>query len=319
MELVELKPIYDKTSYWRDVLDSIRQYFWETLYKPLVEIFQEGAGIRFNSKAALKRALARGSVNYVDGYFSGVFNASISKDLRSLGAEWNRQRKAFKLGWGDIPLDIRTSISVGVLKTDETMRKFYKKLEDMSEKVDDAKFTVNLNKTFKDMDIQFLKSAGNVLAVNPDISPAMKKAMQTEYEEDMSTYITGWKKEEIVKLRKRVEQAVFDGFRADKIKDTLQSQFGQASRKAKFLARQETSLLVSKYRQLRYEEVGVQRYKWSTSHDPRVRQDHKDLNGRIFRFDDPPVVDRATGKKANPGEDFNCRCVAIPILVESTV
>jgi uncharacterized protein with gpF-like domain len=38
------------------------------------------------------------------------------------------------------------------------------------------------------------------------------------------------------------------------------------------------------------------------------------MNGKIFSFDNPPVVDKKTGRKANHSEDYNCRCVAIPAL-----
>jgi uncharacterized protein with gpF-like domain len=38
------------------------------------------------------------------------------------------------------------------------------------------------------------------------------------------------------------------------------------------------------------------------------------LNGHIYSFDDPPVTCQATQAHNNPGEDFRCRCVAIPIL-----
>ena len=72
--------------------------------------------------------------------------------------------------------------------------------------------------------------------------------------------------------------------------------------------------MVSKYRQIRYEDVGIRRYMWSTSGDVRVRHDHKELNGKIFYFDNPPITDKATGARNNPGEDFGCRCVAIPVM-----
>ncbi|GAG93926.1 unnamed protein product, partial [marine sediment metagenome] len=71
---------------------------------------------------------------------------------------------------------------------------------------------------------------------------------------------------------------------------------------------------VSEYKQQRYLDIGITKYEWSTSNDERVRDDHKQLDGKIFSFKTPPVVDRRTGRRANPAEDFGCRCVAIPIL-----
>jgi SPP1 gp7 family putative phage head morphogenesis protein len=64
----------------------------------------------------------------------------------------------------------------------------------------------------------------------------------------------------------------------------------------------------------RMQRVGVTRYRWSTSRDVRVRADHAALEGTMQTFSDPPVVDQRTGRRANPGVDFQCRCVAIPVF-----
>ena len=44
-----------------------------------------------------------------------------------------------------------------------------------------------------------------------------------------------------------------------------------------------------------------------------TRADHKALDGRQFRWDDPPVFDSRTGKKGHPGSDGRCRCYAEPV------
>ena len=126
-----------------------------------------------------------------------------------------------------------------------------------------------------------------------------------------------WSKEAIAKLRGDITVNVVKGFRAQRMVDQIQADAGVTKRKAQFLARQETSLLVSKFREERYKDVGLVEYEWSTGGDERVRKDHKDLDGRIFRYDSPPIVDRATGRRGNPGEDFNCRCIAIPVFREA--
>jgi len=80
------------------------------------------------------------------------------------------------------------------------------------------------------------------------------------------------------------------------------------------IARQETSLFVSKYREERYTGAGITEYIWSTSKDQRVRPDHAALDHQVFSWDSPPVTDRATGKRNNPGADFGCRCLALPVI-----
>lgn len=92
-----------------------------------------------------------------------------------------------------------------------------------------------------------------------------------------------------------------------------QRRFDLTWNKASYLARDQTANLSSRIAQQRMEDLGVEEYQWSTSGDSRVRQAHADLDGNIYRFDDPPVADRK-GTRGNPGEVWQCRCIARPRL-----
>ena len=59
--------------------------------------------------------------------------------------------------------------------------------------------------------------------------------------------------------------------------------------------------------------AGFGRYVWVTRRDDRVRPDHARLDGGIFRWDDPPVVDLRSGRRGHPSRDYGCRCVASPL------
>ena len=74
------------------------------------------------------------------------------------------------------------------------------------------------------------------------------------------------------------------------------------------LTRDQTSKVIGSLSKIRQEEVGIRRYQWSTSKDERVRQSHRDNEGQIFSWNDPPA---GTG---HPGNDVQCRCVAVPVL-----
>jgi SPP1 gp7 family putative phage head morphogenesis protein len=92
-----------------------------------------------------------------------------------------------------------------------------------------------------------------------------------------------------------------------------------SANKAKFLARQETSLMTTKLKETRYREAGVNEYKWKTVAGSKlhpVRPSHKILEGRIFRWDDPPITTPPgeAVRRNNPGQDYNCRCFAQPIV-----
>jgi SPP1 gp7 family putative phage head morphogenesis protein len=79
--------------------------------------------------------------------------------------------------------------------------------------------------------------------------------------------------------------------------------------RADLIARDQTLKLNGQINEIRQRNAGIDRYEWSTSRDERVREEHEALEGRVFSWSDPP-------EPGHPGEDFQCRCVAIPVLDE---
>jgi len=62
---------------------------------------------------------------------------------------------------------------------------------------------------------------------------------------------------------------------------------------------------------------GVGEYIWQTQRDDRVRDRHRELEGTVQRWDDPPEIDDK-GTKGNPGDAWNCRCNAVPVIPQAT-
>ena len=89
---------------------------------------------------------------------------------------------------------------------------------------------------------------------------------------------------------------------------------GASESHARLLARDQTLKLYSQVTQERHQAAGVTEYVWRSSRDERVRERHKALDGTRQKYSDPPVVDEATGRRAHPGDDFQCRCTADPVL-----
>lgn len=109
------------------------------------------------------------------------------------------------------------------------------------------------------------------------------------------------------KLESHLTKALINGVRHEGlkviIKDTVP---GIVENKAKLIARDQMSKINSSLNSIRQTSLGIQKYRWSTSKDERVRPSHEEKEGEIFNWDNPP---EDTG---HPGEDINCRCVAIP-------
>lgn len=93
----------------------------------------------------------------------------------------------------------------------------------------------------------------------------------------------------------------------------IQAELGVSESRAKFWARDQSSKYHADTTRTRAQAVGITRYRWVTSSDERVRDEHGELDGQIFSFDDPPITNEA-GDTNNPGGDYNCRCIAEVVL-----
>lgn len=108
-------------------------------------------------------------------------------------------------------------------------------------------------------------------------------------------------------------EALSDGTRAAEIaKEILRTQEVSTS-KAMTIARTETSRTVANLNQARSQYVGSEGYIWRTSEDSDVRTLHRELNGKYFAWNDPPVAGEK-GERAHPGCIYNCRCYAESVI-----
>lgn len=96
----------------------------------------------------------------------------------------------------------------------------------------------------------------------------------------------------------------------------LEKRYGITKRRAALIARDQTSKATAAINRARMQGLGVKKFKWLHSmggKEPRPL--HKNvLNGKVFSFDDPPVIDERTGEKGFPGQLINCRCRMVPVI-----
>jgi SPP1 gp7 family putative phage head morphogenesis protein len=319
---VVIQPIVQRDALHRDVEREIVAYFEEVLFAPLLAILDDAGinpGRQNASLSAVTSALRARTLWYADGVFTGQFNSAVSRELREMGAVHDKRLRVFKLPVAKLPMGLRLTIADSDAAAKAATKRILDTLNAMEQHVKDAPTGVRMQSPVEDMlgnlRQQFadgLEKKG--IAVPPDLTPDVRKAIADEYTNNLDLFIKKFTTERIPVLRARVQENAFAGGRTDKLVKVLQSEFGVSKRKAAFLAEQETSILVAKYRESRYKRIGSRRYVWVTGHDGRVRPDHAALNKQIFDWDNPPITNRATGERNNPGEDYGCRCRARPIL-----
>ena len=94
------------------------------------------------------------------------------------------------------------------------------------------------------------------------------------------------------------------------VSNMLSDEYKSSGYNLRRLTRDQTSKTIGKLSEFRQKQVGIVSYVWEDSGDGRVRQTHRDNNGKTYRWDSPPPV---TGP---PGQDVQCRCTARPVIPE---
>ncbi len=99
------------------------------------------------------------------------------------------------------------------------------------------------------------------------------------------------------------------GVRHEDLASLLYERADVSQSRASLIARDQTLKLNGSLNEARQTEAGIESYTWSTSKDDRVRPTHAALDGETFSWDSPP-------EPGHPGQDIQCRCIAIPVVDE---
>lgn len=311
--MIKLKPIILPRVYENKLKKEILEIIYSCLFEPLIEELDYSKQY-YNSNSAIRDGLLAGKIQYSNGIFKGQFNIKIAKEFKELGFKYNSRIEGYKIQINNLPVEIQQAIGQVKITNKTIATNILNKLKNINfDEIKQKDFSYI--ETIGNVDKQFNSSIATTLEIAIDLTNKQKQIIAKEYSNNMKLYVKKFLKDEVKILREETEQAVNAGYRAEYLKEIIKERFKVSDAKAEFLAKQESSLLVSKYTQLRFKDAGINKYQWSTSNDNRVRHDHKLLDGKIISYDDPPIVDLATGRKAHAGEDYGCRCVQIPVII----
>ena len=302
MEEKELRPIRTSPKFDEELEKEILDFLAENIFAPIVAEMKKTQKTLFNAKTTIESAIKSGRIQFADGVFKGDFNASLAREFRDLGMKFDKRIKGYRKELINLPISIQVAITQTESAYQTMAANMIKSIDNINYEgaLRDLKLSGTLSKVIKEVDLDFTKTVSKVIGISVDLTDSQKETIADEFSENLKLFIKDFTDEQVLILRKDVEDAVFAGIRAEELQKTIIDRFGVSESKAKFLAKQEISLLTSKY-------------KWSIS-NVRTRPDHRALNGKVFSFDDPPISNQNTGARNNPGEDFGCNCVAIPIV-----
>lgn len=310
-------------SYWQPIHAEIQNFLWLQLYDPIFNILAIKKPFQNASLDHLQTAMTEGRVFYDNGVFSspsGKYDIRTSRELSEF-ATFNPRSGTW------IGLPPPEIIATAARVKFESQR--------INERVAEVlpKFEANFEAALKGLTFPIahvisamnegLQQSLGTLAILPELTPEAYANLIGFYHDQQRLNIQNWEPEQISRLRTVIEQNVKAGYNRQELENLIRQEWEVSANKARFLARQETSLFVSRFRDERYQSAGVEEYIWMSSGDSRCRAANKyggpahgpggPLHGHRFRFDDPPISG-TRGERENPGVPFGCRCIARPVL-----
>lgn len=286
--------------------------------KQMAESEKEFENTLDNSPKVLLTALRSGAVQYKEGVFTGKFNKGLSEALRKIGAVFYKNAGDYRMAPGSVPADVRAAGVVYQDRAETAHKEVIKVLSDIVPEIDEFVESQNFETvgTAEDLQAEFIKKAAEKIQLLPELGKEFEEALTEQYTENLKLSIKNFAAREIMTLRQEVSDNAKEGYRFDRLAELIKQQHRVSDSKAEFIARQETALFMSAFREQHFRGAGVTRYIWRTAMDQRVRDSHQHLEGKVFFYSEPPIVDPATGRRRNPGQDYGCRCVDEPIIDE---
>jgi len=331
-------PVRMTETYYAPIQKELERYFYELYWKDILALLKKPL---YNAKiTALIDALRSGRVQYESGVFTGKFNVTISKELSAF-AKYDGRAKVWR---GFPPSDVIAAATVANDQGRKLSDMITQKIREIPSRVESAVGSLNysIGLPLEKMSYEAGKDLSS-LGISIDMTPELSKRLVEEYTTNMNLNIVNWSDSQVTRLRDMIEKNALSGYNRAELEAMIKSEYGTTMSKAKFLARQETSLFVTSVRDERYSSAGVDIVKWSTSMDIRVtgapggpnepskgHGNHYLMQGKFCKLSDPTIYadsleDAKAGKwksksllGAEPehaGKAFLCRCTYIPTLL----
>lgn len=293
---------------------------WELIYKHMFKMLDIKAR---NDENVLIDALNRGEIFYVDGGFKAKkqFSNAVASELIRLGAKYDSYTHSFVISKDLLSPQVNEVIQNNLLRAQTKLNLINDFLADIQLNLDQIIETMifdnEIETIVNDVGEQVERNVRKIHIISPELTDQQKREIAADYTYNMQYYIKKWASDRIPLMRKKVQQAILDGYREDQVQEMLEKEYNVGKKKAKFLAHNETSIMLAALKKSMYTEMGFTEFIWQTILDGRERLLHKQLHGKIFAFDSPPIIDERTGQTGLPGQTYNCRCNLIPIKRDS--
>ena len=183
------------------------------------------------------------------------------------------------------------------------------------------KMLQNINLFSKQQQYEVLKSAlgVDIFVGQPDLLTNLN-----EWAAENVRLITNIPDKYFDDLQGIVSRAIQNGDTNRQTAQHIKDLIGVTDRRARLIARDQVATLNGQLNKKRQTSVGIEYYIWSDSNDSRVRETHAEHDGHLYCWEyvsgirptcpkcGEPAHD--SPEKGHPGEEVNCRCVALPVI-----
>jgi SPP1 gp7 family putative phage head morphogenesis protein len=145
-------------------------------------------------------------------------------------------------------------------------------------------------------------------------NPALTNIYKASVAENVSL-IKSIAAEYLQKVEGAVMRSITTGNGLQDLIPALEQYEGQTHRRAKNIALDQTRKAYNSINRGRMEALGVGKFMWHHSGGgAHPREDHVEMDGEIFSFEELPVIDERTGERGIPGQAPNCKCTMSPVF-----
>ena len=121
--------------------------------------------------------------------------------------------------------------------------------------------------------------------------------------------------EYLQKVEGAVMRSITSGNGLQDLAPALEQYEGQTRRRAENIALDQTRKVYNSINKGRMTAIGIEKFMWHHSGGgAHPREDHVEMDGQIYAFSEPPVIDQRTGERGIPGQAPNCRCIMTPVF-----
>lgn len=237
---------------------------------------------------------------------------------QSAEREMRRYLNKYSFGLYKIIRKAQKDIASGEPKK-RVLRRSKKQIEQLSLKYDPTSAIGKISSQIEGIEeAQFRKSFKKTIGVDMD---KFDKDMFQEERDDWIVGTVGLIGLYLMSVNKQLDKAEED----DNVQESLQKIVDEHGG-IREIARNRVGDFTASVNSKIYSTFGIKRYVWRTRRDHKVRDCHRSFDGHIFRVDQPPEIWYMTkhgrvytGRHCHPGEDYNCRCRAIPLFTREAV